>query len=339
MRKCWDFLIILDACRYDYFEKIFRNYIYYGNLYKAISPATWTFEWAKKVFPRTYNDVIYISANPYIRNSPAITNKQVKNIFIDDQPFVSEKHFFKVIDVWRSGWDETIGTVHPKTVNRAVLDVINNYPDKRVIVHYMQPHYPYFSLGGRKFKPRKLYSFIELVSWLLFGEKGFDFGTLKRINLYAQCKLGNILLDRKEIRRTKSLVPPNPVRLVARNFGTSNLKKFYEYNLRIVLFYVAKLINHLEGKIAVTSDHGELLGEEGMYGHSNSRISMKRMPALIEIPWLEITKKSENTNFSSLLRKKNRDSGKTYSFNKEEIKKRLKTIRIHTKKRLHRTKR
>ena len=50
MTENWDYLIILDACRYDYFKKYYNKYLTGGILEKAISPATWTLEWAEKNF-------------------------------------------------------------------------------------------------------------------------------------------------------------------------------------------------------------------------------------------------------------------------------------------------
>jgi len=48
MDEEWDFLIILDACRYDYFKEIYKNYLDGGNSMKAISPAIETIEWCQK---------------------------------------------------------------------------------------------------------------------------------------------------------------------------------------------------------------------------------------------------------------------------------------------------
>ena len=47
----------------------------------------------------------------------------------------------------------------------------------------------------------------------------------------------------------------------------SLLKEAYRDNLRLVLKHVANLIPALEGKIVITSDHGEALGEHGLFLH------------------------------------------------------------------------
>lgn len=43
MREEWDYLIILDACRYDYFAAIWENY-FDGELEKRVSLGSGTLE-------------------------------------------------------------------------------------------------------------------------------------------------------------------------------------------------------------------------------------------------------------------------------------------------------
>jgi hypothetical protein len=44
-------------------------------------------------------------------------------------------------EVWRYAWDDDMGTVPPRPVTDAAINIMNkNY--QRVIIHYMQPHFP-----------------------------------------------------------------------------------------------------------------------------------------------------------------------------------------------------
>lgn len=43
----WDCLVILDACRYDYFEKVYEDYLS-GDLRKVLSSGSCTEEWLNK---------------------------------------------------------------------------------------------------------------------------------------------------------------------------------------------------------------------------------------------------------------------------------------------------
>lgn len=135
----WDNLIILDACRFDYFKEIYKKYLD-GRLFKVRSPASHTLEWCKKVFKNKnkedeYSDCIYISANPFIRSSNG------------SQGFNANKVFRKIVDVWDEGWNEELGTAHPRVVNKDVLDMKEFFQANRFIIHYMQPHDPYINFS------------------------------------------------------------------------------------------------------------------------------------------------------------------------------------------------
>lgn len=47
---------------------------------------------------------------------------------------------------------------------------------------------------------------------------------------------------------------------------------------------------HLSGRIIITSDHGDLLGENRCYSHPPKTDN----PILLEVPWLVIDKKQED---------------------------------------------
>lgn len=264
--KDWDYLIILDACRYDYFEKVYEDFLN-GKLKKVISPGSHTIEWFKKTFRKHYNDIVYISANPFI-------NSRVEVAGVD-----SRKRFYKVFDVWDWGWNEDIGTVHPKQINEAAWKARNNYPEKRLIIHYMQPHIPYLSLGNlgqrqmfdRVLENRssntlknKLFEMDELVWWRL-------------VNILGMGKPS-------KIRKLLGLPSLHPMDAIIRKMGKEDIRQAYEENLRFVLSYVARLVNNLQGKIVITADHGELLGEGNDYDHRPNL----RIPFLVEVPWFEV---------------------------------------------------
>jgi len=125
MEQEWDNLIILDACRYDIFEKYVDHLGIKGELRKVISRGSSTTEFLKENFSgKKFMDTIYVTANPYV----SIMLKGV---------------FYKVIDVWRDYWDYELGTVPPEPVTKVALEIKALYPEKRLIVHYMQPHSPF----------------------------------------------------------------------------------------------------------------------------------------------------------------------------------------------------
>lgn len=287
MEEEWDYLIILDACRYDFFSKLYKNYLN-GELKKVISPSSWTPDWCKESFKNRYDDVIYISANPYI-------NSQV-----EIKGFDAKKHFYKIIDVWNNGWSDELGSVHPSDMNKAVKSVMDNFLGKRLIIHYLQPHGPYLGynpkigyqkpnislgrvlVGINKRKRKQFLTFRRT----LFKDKFVNIlkGLVKQF--LGTCRISKITLH---LRKSLNLPPIDPMDAVQRVVGDIGLRELYIENLEIVLKYVSELVNEFHGTILITSDHGELLGENGYYGHGPGIPHSN--PFLVEVPWLEITNK------------------------------------------------
>ncbi len=258
----WKNLIVLDACRYDYFEKIHENFFQGGSLKKVHSPASNTIEWCKNTFTEKYQKVVYVSTNPYI------------NSVTEVKGFNAKKYFSEIFDVWKDGWNTQLGTVHPKTVNKAVAKAKSNYPKKRLIIHYLQPHGPYLPLGymgsdvaGRKFgygrSKKRYYRIIDFLKAILEKTIG------KKMLWKLKCLF--------------SLPPTDPIDPIIKRFGGRGLKKLYMMNLKIVLKYVKQILKKLDGETIITADHGELLGENGLFGHPGGLTHSK----LITVPWFE----------------------------------------------------
>jgi hypothetical protein len=284
MEEEWDYLIILDACRYDYFSKLCGDYLK-GKLEKVYSPASCTSEWCQKSFKEYYKDVIYISANPYINSKVGLGG------------FNARTCFFKVIDLWDWGWDLELGTVHPEKVNETVQEYKDKYAEKRFIIHYLQPHEPYinYNLNSVFYRPRLTRS------GLLVGigsnktnkmlEKLWEIsGFLPEHLIFLGKKVSWKIFSGNpswKMREFLNLPPKTPMDAVRREAGNIGLRKAYIENLKIALTYVAKLVKLLSGVIIVTSDHGELLGESGCYGHPCSSTN----PVLRDVPWFIIDRK------------------------------------------------
>lgn len=125
VKKNWDQLIILDACRYDSFETSLKVLNTKGELSKVISRGSNTPQFLKENFSGSkYPDIIYITSNPFVE-------------------VLLKKKFFMVVNVWKKRWNETLGTVEPEYVISEALRIKRKYPDKKLIIHFMQPHSPY----------------------------------------------------------------------------------------------------------------------------------------------------------------------------------------------------
>ncbi len=277
MEERWDYLVILDACRYDYFEKVWSKYLSGGRLSRINTVGTATVEWRDNSFTQYYDDVVYVSANPYINSVKAVKG------------FSAMDHFPKVYDVWESGWEPELGTVRPETVTKAAIDAAANHPDKRMIIHYLQPHSPYLSLADDRcgFPLPDMDTGRVLAGTDLGGAGSRSQRTwLKR--LMPLFKNNRILGDHPEwlLRGFLGMAAKSPMDAVRRKYGDKGLRQAYMANLEIVLEQVAVLLGHLSGRIVVSSDHGEQLGENRCYTHTPG----SKNPYLLDVPWLVIEK-------------------------------------------------
>jgi hypothetical protein len=126
MSQDWDNLLILDACRYDLFKQV--NNIP-GNLSYVESRGSATPEFLRGNFHgEEFLDTIYITTNPMLW-------RHRDDIQVD---------FYKVINLWTGDtWDEINGTVLPEIVTSEAKRIADMFPNKRLLIHYMQPHYPF----------------------------------------------------------------------------------------------------------------------------------------------------------------------------------------------------
>ncbi|ESP90012.1 hypothetical protein [Candidatus Halobonum tyrrellensis] len=126
LEQDWDNLLILDACRYDLFEEL--NDIP-GDLRRVESRGSATPEFLRGNFDgKQLLDTVYVTTNPMLyRHRDAL-----------------DVEFHAVVDLWRGEtWDDEHETVLPEVVTAEAKRVADDYPDKRLVVHYMQPHYPF----------------------------------------------------------------------------------------------------------------------------------------------------------------------------------------------------
>lgn len=115
----WNLLVILDACRADYFQRV--NTIP-GNFRKVMSAGSCATEWGSGTFTESYPDIVYISTVP-----------------------LNTACFGLVRDLWMDKFDEKQQTVLPAEVVSAALEIKQQTPSRRIIAHFLQPHPPMIS--------------------------------------------------------------------------------------------------------------------------------------------------------------------------------------------------
>jgi hypothetical protein len=237
MDEDWDNVLILDACRYDQFERL--NPIS-GRLEARIALDSATPEVLEKNFSGTkHHGTVYVTANPMYRT------KDLDNVFHD------------VIDVWNTGWNKENKTVPPEEVTEAALDAYESYPDKRLIVHFMQPHYPFIGESASR----------------IGDHAGFEY-------TYRQVQTGEGTRDHPTVWEL----------LEEGEIDEKAVLDAYDENLEITFPHVRRLIDDLPGKTVVTSDHGNFIGERILpfgkpkYGHPVGVYT----EGLRKVPWLVI---------------------------------------------------
>lgn len=122
MKEDWDNLIILDTCRYDALAEVAKQSVDF-----RISRGSSTPEFLKENFANgTFSDTVYVTSNPWVNN-------------------ICRQSVYKIISVWKYEWNDKIGTVYPEKMVEYALKTKNKYPNKRYIVHFLQPHWWYLS--------------------------------------------------------------------------------------------------------------------------------------------------------------------------------------------------
>lgn len=131
----WDNLLLLDACRYDMFKEVSTLP---GKLECRVSRGSSTMEFMVGNFQgKSLHDTVYVTANPQFYRHREWMNTS----------------FHAVINIWKQdGWDKVHNTVLPETVVERAIRASDRYPNKRLLIHFIQPHYPFISDSGNPFE-------------------------------------------------------------------------------------------------------------------------------------------------------------------------------------------
>ncbi|MDS0476422.1 hypothetical protein [Natrinema sp. 1APR25-10V2] len=248
MEADWDNLLILDACRYDYLSEY--NSID-GELDLAVSVASTSNEFMEKTFAgKTFHDTVYVSANGFSHHLEAGTFHEFVSTYPESQREVLDSELYR--------------NYHPEIVRKRAVETYDRHPDKRLLVHFMQPHGPYFGPKAERLRER------------LRADHGIEFSAWESETSVTSRSDGMVyLMDAAE----------------AGYVSPAELQDVYVENLKLVLEHVDELLERLDGKTVITADHGELLGEStNLY----SRLTGDRYehpgfvwtPELRLVPWL-----------------------------------------------------
>jgi len=279
-KRDWDVLVLLDGCRLDTFRTVAADGDYEflppaGAVESIWSVGSQSAEWMARTFDASHADEMrrtaYVTGNPFSAQS----GDGITAVDTDPLP-LDPVDFGWLHEAWRTDWrDGDVSTIPPGPLTdaaiaawrrREALDV------DRVIVHYMQPHAPFRS------RP----------DWFLGTAEVGDWGSLDSGDDDADAAVRWGDLDEETMEFLAALDTDEAIGRdpwTRRRDGDLPAEAFraaYRDNLEWVLADVARLAENCEGRIAITSDHGNAAGEFGVWSHPPA----VHLPALRAVPWL-----------------------------------------------------
>jgi len=238
-------IIILDACRPESLHKWLSHNK--PSLLKYLTKVRSEGKTTKSWFIKTFKD--YQFDLTYISGNPYINSTGITPV-----GKIARNCFTEIVDAWRE-WSENEQTCTPQTMNKFALINLNK---PRLIVHYLQPHQPY--IGD-----------IRIPEYMQF------------ISNWNEMKLRH--LQRLEM----GFDPPKILQVFSSRIFNEDekniIRQAYESNVNLVCSHAFQLIDKIkEGTIIITSDHSEMMGENGCWFHYQGH------PKLHIVPWLKISK-------------------------------------------------
>lgn len=242
MDRDWDVLVLFDACRFDYFEAANP---YDGRLQGSLSAGSESWEFMRANFEgRKLHDTVYVCANPHV----------VK---------LSPGTFHAVEPLLEADWDAETGTILPETVAAAAADAAERYPNKRLVVHAMQPHAPWLGPTADDIRER-----VDL--------RGMNpyHGHNELTGEARDCRTG-----------TKGFHAA-----AAGDLAVSEVRVAYYETLTRALDAFGEFVRSVDGKVVLSADHGEHLGERllplssRVWAHPSGWWSGE----LRSVPWFEV---------------------------------------------------
>jgi len=253
MERPWDILIILDGCRYDYFE---RYNTMDGKLIKVVSPATGTRAWFEKINSYDCSNVIYMTP------------------IVKFDSWYPEHDFFKVIRHWDKNITYEYNGVNPIGIAKLAIKCIKKYPKQKVIVHFCTPHPPFLTIDSKHQEMIKEES--------IQTNKTMKESKMKQKSLYVLWMLKQRFPTIFFWYIERLLGVHSGMLALYQAGGFKLIRKLYYDNLILVLSAVERIKDSTDKKIVVTADHGQRLGEYGMFGHGGWRSK-----SVVVVPWFE----------------------------------------------------
>jgi hypothetical protein len=283
----WDILCVLDGCRFDLMREVadrgeFEAVTCSNDVESRWSVGSQSAEWMDRTFAPEFAhemaQTAYLTGNPFSAQSGG-TVRTVTNGALP----LRDDDFAVLYEAWRDEWKHgEISTIPPGPLTDAAIGIWRQRQSlnvNRIIVHYMQPHTPFRSRPDWFLGQANTTAWGQIKSDNQDDENGGDDD-----DLLAQLDEATLeelrLLETDDSEGFKD--PWTRVR--------DQELPFYEFwgayrdNLIWVLDDVQRLLNNCDGRIVLTSDHGNGIGVWDVWSHPPG----VAIPAVRRVPWVPL---------------------------------------------------
>ena len=195
---------------------------------------------------------------------PADAETLENTAYITGNPFSDQAldadDFGLLDEVWRYAWNDETGSIRPEPLVDRAIQVGRAEDYDRMIVHMMQPHAPFLENDE-----------------IHAGFRPDDWGApdavrdpdQQGLDVWHRIRRGDLQRDR--------------------------VWEAYRENLEIALESVSRLQRNIDGRLVLTADHGNALGEYGVWGHPDVPVAGIR-----RVPWVSLSATDRNTSHPTL---------------------------------------
>ncbi|SEW22728.1 hypothetical protein [Natrinema salifodinae] len=290
----WDVCCVLDGCRLDLMRetaaaghRTLPDPEAVGSLWSVGSQSA---EWMDRTFAPRYREEMartaYVTGNPFSSQSCEhilVTSDEVLPLSADD--------FGVFHEAWRDEWvDDDISTIPPDSLTDAAIAIWRRREElgvDRVLIHYMQPHAPFRS------RAEWFFGSADIEHWGQFNPDDGDGDEATAVDGETEddaLDLADLTPEEREALEAfadadddgaDSMNDPW-LRVRDGNLSFDAVWAAYRDNLEWALDDLTRLLANCDGRVALTSDHGNGLGEFGVWSHPPGT----PVPAVRRVPWV-----------------------------------------------------
>ena len=247
----WDHLIILDACRVDALNEVASEYAFLDEIDTIWSVGSTSREWIEETFRESYRNEIentaYISANPY---SNVLTGDREKFEYPNTQ----------------GTYADSLRSFHRLIQNSTVTEDDLAHIESLWVRDGDHPD------GGHTSPLPE-----TVTNHTIKAARSGDFDRI--ISHYMQPH--QPYFSSSEEFDKLSEMEKHPINYLKKG-NKNEVWELYLDNLRFVLDDIKILLENVDGSVTITADHGELMGEMGLYAHPTGHLH----PNLRKVPWV-----------------------------------------------------